>query len=105
MAGIVHIPWYATGFRAETLEAALADVTHTAQRYGATSWFVHRSRDDRYKFLQALEFESKTDFERWWHGQEMTDFRAMCSNWYQIPLLYVWHDVVTQGAVEAGVSA
>ena len=105
MAGYVHIPWYATGFRAETLETALADVTHTAQRYGATSWFVHRSRDDRYKFLQVIEFESKSDFERWWHGQEMIEFRAICSNWYQIPLLYVWHDVVTQGKVDVGVSA
>ena len=30
MAGVVHIPWYATGFRGDKLEAALiaAGVTH-----------------------------------------------------------------------------
>lgn len=99
MAGVVHIPWYATGFRADGLASALADVTHTAQRYGATSWFVHRSRDDRYKFLQAITFEAKTDFERWWSGEEMIDFRAICSSWYQIPVVYVWNDVVTEGVV------
>ncbi len=105
MAGIVHVPWYATGFRGDTLETALADVTHTSQRYGATSWFLHRSRDDRYKFLQAVEFESKPDFERWWNGEEMIEFRAMCSGWYQVPLVYVWHDLITQGAVGVGATA
>ena len=101
MAGIVHIPWYATGFRHDAFETALSDVTHTAQRYGATHWFVHRSRDDRYKFLQAVDFDSKTDFEHWWHGHEMIEFRAMTSGWYQIPVFYVWHDLVTQGTVSA----
>ena len=101
MAGIVHIPWYATGFRADALETALADVTATSQRYGARQWFVHRSRDDRYKFLQAVEFDAKADFERWWHGEEMIQFRAMCSSWYQIPVMYAWNDLVTEGAISA----
>ena len=105
MAGIVHVPWYATGFRGDALQEALADVTQTAQRYGGSAWFVHRSRDDRYKFLQAIEFETKHDFESWWHGQEMIDFRAICSGWYQIPVIYVWNDVVAQGAVGAGLPA
>ncbi|MCW3030549.1 MAG: hypothetical protein JWM66_682, partial [Solirubrobacterales bacterium] len=26
MAGVVHVPWYATGFRGDQLEAALADI-------------------------------------------------------------------------------
>ena len=104
MAGIVHIPWYATGFRGDALQNALADVTQTSQRYGGSAWFVHRSRDDRYKFLQAIEFETKHDFERWWHGQEMVDFRVICSGWYQIPVIYVWHDLVSEGRIEARLS-
>ena len=104
-AGIVHVPWYATGFRGDSLEAALADITPSAQRYGGTSWFVHRSREDRYKFLQAVAFESKTDFERWWFGEEMVDFRSICSGWYQIPVIYVWNDLITEGRVGAGVPA
>ena len=99
--GVVHIPWYSTGFRGDDLQAALADVTQTAQRYGATAWHVHRSRDDRYKFLQAVTFESKLDFDRWWSGQEMVDFRVICSGWYQIPVIYVWHDLVSEGRIEA----
>ena len=86
MAGVVHIPWYATGFRADKLEAALAGIAPVALRYGARSYQVHRFRDDRYKFLQTAEFESKLDFERYWNGPEFIDFRVLCSSWYQVPV-------------------
>jgi quinol monooxygenase YgiN len=100
MAGVVHIPWYATGFRADTLEAALADVAAAALRYGARSYAVHRSRDDRYKFLQTAEFEDKLDWERYWNSPEMTEFRVLTSGWYQVPVLYYWNDLVIAGALD-----
>ena len=37
MAGVVHIPWYATGFRADGFEQALNGIAAAALRYGATS--------------------------------------------------------------------
>ena len=91
--GIVHVPWYATAMRADRLEGVLVDVSGAALHYGATSWQVHRSRDDRYKLLQMISFESKEDFERWWAGPEMTDMRSITSGWWQVPVLYVWHDL------------
>lgn len=99
MAGMVHVPWYATGLRDDKLEAALLDVSATALRYGATSWQLHRSRDDRYKMLQMIGFEAKEDFERWWNGQEMVDFRVITSGWWQVPVLYAWHDLCGAGAI------
>ena len=48
-----YIPWYATGFRADKLAEALAEIAPVALRYGATDYAVYRSRDDRYKFLQT----------------------------------------------------
>lgn len=102
MAGVVHIPWYATGFRGDKLENALLDVSKTTLRYGATAWQVHRNRDDRYRMLQMVEFGSKADFERWWHGPEMIDFRVITSGWWQIPVLYVWHDLCGSGVVGSG---
>jgi hypothetical protein len=99
MAGVVHIPWYATGFRADGLEAALSEVAPVALRYGATAYAVHRSRDDRYKFLQMTSFERKLDWERYWSGPEFVDFRVRCSGWFQVPVLYVWHDEVASGAL------
>jgi hypothetical protein len=94
MAGVLQIPWYATGFRADKLEAALVEISSIAPRYGATGYAVYRARDDRYKFLQMLDFEHKLDFERYWNGPEFNDFRIVCSGWFQIPILYGWHDLV-----------
>ena len=45
------------------------------------------------------EFEDKLDWERYWNGPEITDFRVLTSGWYQVPVLYVWNDVVTVGAL------
>jgi hypothetical protein len=97
MAGVVHLPWYATGFRSDELAAELDRVSTISLRYGATSHIVYRSRDDRYKFLQVIDFDSKLDWERYWLGPEMIDFRTNCQSWYQVPIVYVWHDVVVAG--------
>jgi hypothetical protein len=100
MAGIVQIPWYATGFKADRFEAAVAEFAPIALRYGATGYFVWRNRDDRYKFLQTATFEDKADWERYWNGPEAQRFRILTMGWYQVPLLYSWNDVVVQGYLE-----
>jgi hypothetical protein len=100
MAGVVHIPWYATGLRGDKLEAALAEIAPIALRYGARSYQVFRYRDDRYKFLQTAEFEDKFEFERYWFGPEFQDFRIVCSSWYQVPVVYGWTDLVIAGTLE-----
>ena len=99
MAGVVHVPWYATGFRGDTLEQALEDVSRLSLRYGATSYHVYRYRDDRYKFLQVLAFENKIDFERYWEGPDFIDFRVRCSSWFQVPVLYAWADEIASGTL------
>jgi hypothetical protein len=100
MAGVVHIPWYSTGLRSDKLAAALAEITPMATRYGCTHFQVHRSRDDRHKFLQMLEFGTKLEFERFWTSQEFTDWRIIHTGWWQVPVLYVWNDIVVEGEIE-----
>jgi hypothetical protein len=100
MPGVVHVVWYATGLRADKLEAGLREVAPAALRYGASAFAVHRSRDDRYRFLQMSWFERKLDWQRYWDGPEFIDFRTRFSSYYQVPVLYVWHDEVTSGALE-----
>jgi hypothetical protein len=101
MAQTIHIPWYATGLRADRLAAALRDVTPTALRYGATGWSLHRSKDDRFRFLQIVDFDDKLDFERWWNGAEMIEMRAITSGWWQVPVLYIPHEHLGEGRIEA----
>jgi hypothetical protein len=101
MAGVVSIPWYATGFRGDKLEAALAEIAPVALRYGATAYTVHRNRDDRYKFQQTATFASKAEWERYWAGPEFVHFRILAQTWYQVPILYTWNDVVVEGYLDS----
>ena len=101
MAGTVIVPWYATGFRAERFEPELNEAAAVALRYGAGSYAVYRSRDDRYRFQQLASFAEHLDWERYWEGPEMVHFRANHSGWYQVPVLYGWWDLTAVGAVAA----
>jgi hypothetical protein len=99
MSGVAIVPWYATGFRADAFEVALNDVAAVAMRYGAESYHVYRGRDDRYRFQQLAAFENHIDWDRYWSGPEMTDFRVRHSSWYQIPVVYGWWDLTASGAI------
>ena len=105
MAGVVHLPVYATGFRGDDVEAALEQLAPISLRYGASHYEVFRSRDDRYKFLLSIDFENKGGWDAFWFGPEFTDWRAACSSWYTVPLLYVWNDLVTRGGLREPVAA
>jgi hypothetical protein len=97
--GTVVIPWYATGFRGDGFEQALNEIAAVAMRYGASSYAVYRSRDDRYKLQQFATFAEHLDWERYWEGPEMIDFRARHSGWYQVPVLYGWWDLTAGGQI------
>jgi len=99
MAGVVHIPWYATLFRGDKLAAAVCETAEASIRYGATQYRVHRSRDDAYRITQMVWFESRLDWERYWEGPEMVAFRAEWMGKYQVPVMYVWHDELAQDVV------
>jgi hypothetical protein len=99
VAGTVVVPWYATGFRADGFERALNEAAAVALRYGASTYAVYRARDDRYKFQQFATFEDKLDWERYWEGPEMTEFKVVHSGWFQVPVLYGWWDLTAGGQV------
>jgi len=98
-SGTVVVPWYATGFRADDFERALNAVAATVLRYGASSYAVYRSRDDRYRFQQFASFDDHLAWDRYWAGPEMVDFRTRHSSWYQVPVLYGWWDATAAGAI------
>jgi quinol monooxygenase YgiN len=99
MAGVVSIPWYATVFRGDKFELAIMEIAPVAARYGATDYRVYRQRDDPYRFLQLATFEDHADWDRYWHGEEFSLWRADYTSWYQVPVLYQWNDLIVQGAL------
>ena len=96
-AGVAQIPWYATLFRGDQFAAAVREIAPIAMRYGATDYLVYRNRDDMYKFTAVLDVREKSDFEAYWYGPEMNDFRTVHSGWYQVPILYTWSDLISGG--------
>jgi hypothetical protein len=102
VAGTVIVPWYATGFRADSFEEVLGEVAATALRYGASSYGVYRARDDRYTFQQLAMFDDHLQWDRYWSGAEMTRFRTVHSGWYQVPVLYGWWDKTAGGEILTG---
>jgi hypothetical protein len=100
MYGVVHITWYCSLFRKDDFADRLAEIGSVALRYGATSQYIYRSRDDRYSFLQVATFKDKTDFERYWEGEEFRRWRSQYSSWFHLPVAYTWYDVLSSGHVE-----
>ena len=44
-------------------------------------------------------FEHHADFERYWYSEEFSTWRADYSGFYQVPVLYVWHDLIMRGGI------
>ena len=95
----VQVAFYATAFRKDDLAAALQQIGAISLRYGAEGWHVYQSQDDLYRFTFIVEFQKRADWERYWYGEEFASMRAACSGWFQVPLLYVWQDVIGSGAL------
>ena len=95
--GSIHIPWYATGFRADGLEAALArdraggDALRGAAPTGSTARATTATSSSR-----SRASPTRRSWERYWYGPEFTDWRAQHSSWYQVPVLYEWDDVASR---------
>jgi hypothetical protein len=96
----VIIPWYATGLRARAFGGALEELARASLRYGASSYAVYQSEDDRYRFQQLAAFPDHLYWERYWEGPETTAFRTRYAGWFQIPLLYSWWEERTSGMIE-----
>jgi hypothetical protein len=97
MSEVVHVKWYATLLRGDLFADAVAEMSPTALRYGATRYAVQRSADDRYNILQMLWFENHGDWYRFWEGPELVEFRARYSGKYQVPITYAVHEELAHG--------
>ena len=100
MSYIIQVPWYATALRADDMEYALDKISQIALKRGALSFVVYRSKEDRYKFTQIIEFPSKLEWERFWYGEDFQDMRASTAGWYTVPVLYSPVERTSSGALE-----
>jgi len=98
---LVEIPWVANPFRGDAFEDAWRPAAEAVLKYGASGYLFLRSKDDLLKFTQLAFFETKLDFERYWYSEEISEYRALASGLFQVPVLPIWHGVVSAAEVEA----
>ena len=94
---VMNIVWHANGWRGDKFEDAWRPAAEAVLRYGATEWLFMRSLDDPLDFTQTAVFASKTDFERYWYSEEISDARAEASGLYQVPILPMFFRVKGAG--------
>ena len=102
MAGVVHIPWYATVFRGDRFEAALQQIAPLALRYGATEYSIYRvaRRPVQVPADGDLRGQARTSTATGTARSSRSGARTTPS-WYQVPVLYVWHDLVERAGTGA----
>lgn len=98
MSGLAyHLPYYATGLRADQLAEAFVELTPELLRLGALDVRVYRSKEDSYKFLQVIQVEDKDTWARIWNGEAFVRFRTVCGPWFQKPLAYQPMQAISTG--------
>lgn len=92
-----HVAFYGTGLRGNDLAAALEQLAPVAGRYGASHWAVYRAMEDRYKFTLVVDFAEKLAWEKFWYGEEASEFRAGMSGGFQNPVVYAPMTIISEG--------
>jgi hypothetical protein len=91
---MVEINWRVNPFRGDRFEELWAPAAEAALDYGAHAYAFYRSKDDQLNFKQVSYFDSKTDWERYWFSEEISDLRTRITGLYQVPLSFNWHKVI-----------
>jgi quinol monooxygenase YgiN len=97
---VVTILWHATPFRGDKFEDAWRPSAAAALDYGASWWAFFRSSDDPLDFTQIGVWPDKKAWERYWYSEEISEARAAASGYYEVPILPIWHRVISTGAIQ-----
>lgn len=100
MAKCVEVQWGITPFRSAKFVELWRPYAELAINYGATGYALFRCVEDDLIVRQYAFFETKPDWERYWNSRELREAREAASGMYQVPIVYLWHDVITQGSTD-----
>ena len=76
---LIVINWVANPFRAEKFLKLWLPSAEAVLDYGASEWALLRSAEDPQKIDQLAVFVNKTDFDRYWYSEEISDARTEAS--------------------------
>lgn len=97
MAKAVEVQWKLTPFRSDEFCEKWAPYAALAINYGATGYLMTRQTDDELIVRQYAYFENKADWDAYWNSDALIKGRAEIAGMYCVPVMYVWHEIVTEG--------
>lgn len=93
-AEVCDLDWHIVPFRADRWYELWHPAAARMPAFGATSWSLTRSIDDRLAFRQSAVWSSRSDFERYWYSDEIEAAREEIIDLYDKPLLPSWHTLL-----------
>ena len=97
-----YIEWRTHPFRAERWLETWRPALDRALAYGARSCWLTRNVDDPLHFRQVSAWQRREDFERYWYSDEVSAIREEAINYYNKPVMVVWHSIAAElSALEA----
>jgi quinol monooxygenase YgiN len=91
---VLYIEWHIHPFRAERWYEIWEPAAARAMAFGAKGWSLTRNIEDPLHFRQASVWENRADFERYWYSDEIAALREEAVNYYNKPVLPVWHALI-----------
>jgi hypothetical protein len=91
---VVYIEWHVHPFRAERWYEIWEPGAARVMAFGAKGWSLTRNVEDPLHFRQASLWESRDDFERYWYSDEVSALREEAFNYFNKPVLPVWHVLI-----------
>jgi hypothetical protein len=93
-AEVCDLDWHIVPFRADRWYELWQPAAARMPAFGASSWSLTRSIDDRLAFRQSAVWNSRADFERYWYSDEIEAARNAIIDLYDKPLLPAWHTLL-----------
>jgi quinol monooxygenase YgiN len=93
-----YIEWRIHPFRRDRWVEAWQPAIDRAAAFGASACFLTRNIDDPLHFRQVSIWSDQDDFERYWASDEIAALRQEALNYYNKPIVWVWHTVIAEAA-------
>lgn len=99
MAKCVEIQWNVTPFRSDEFLEIWEPHAAAVIDFGARGYSLLRSLEDTLIVTQLAYFETKDEWEAYWNSDRLIAARRAVSGMHQVPVVYAWQEIVTEGAV------
>ena len=96
-----YIEWRIHPFRAPRWLEAWQPAIERATAFGASACYLTRNIDDPLHFRQVSIWSDTGDFDRYWASDEVAALRQDAMNYYNKPIVSVWHSLAAEAVPSA----